>query len=309
MSSVMGRLLGPRGKERAAALAEALWTIGFAALSPFVFRRAATWQRVPSHQRILIVAPHPDDEAIGCAGAILLHKHDGASVVVACATDGRTSGARGLGPDEMARRRHAEIDAAARLLGIDRVEWLGLRAGEWSEPELLEVLEQLMGEYRPDLVYAPSCVDFHPEHHRVAEVLGRFWSASQAPPSAVRIYPVQVPLTPALANVAVDVTPFIVRVRAAMHAYATQFANMARALRQRRYAARLHRLGEYVEEFWDLTPQEYAVLHEPSAREGRLSFRGLREQPWTDPLAYLSGHQTRRRLLRLVSSRRPPGIR
>ena len=200
----------------------------------------------------------------------------------------------------MARRRRHEAEASAAVLGVDRLEWLGLRSGEWTVEQMLPAVEAVMADHRPVLVYAPSQIDFHPEHRAVAEVLARLWTSASVRPAAVRVYPVQVPLTPALANVVVDVTPVIDRVRAALDAYATQLANMPRALRQRRYAARWCRSGEYAEEFWQLGAEMYARLHHPSRSHGGARFRGIRAHPVSDPLAYLVGVRARQRLARVA---------
>jgi LmbE family N-acetylglucosaminyl deacetylase len=296
LSSTLGALLGSRGKRVIGAFTERVWLAGFTASSLFVRPRPLSWTDGPPRPRVLVVAPHPDDESIGGAGAMLLHRRVGAEVVVACVTDGRTSRAMELGPDEMARRRRAEAGEAARRLGITQLEWLGLPAGRWADENLQHALGELLRVHRPDVVYAPSCVDFHPEHTRVAHVLARALCTLAAKPPVVRIYPVQVPLTPRLANLVVDVTACIDGIRGAFDAYETQRANMPRALRQRRYAAHCYRAGEHAEEFWQLTADEYAAVHDAPALASPSPFRGVREHPATDPLAYMLGTGARRRL-------------
>lgn len=278
------------------AVAERIWSAAFSGANLFVRPRSGMPTPGGAHQRVLVIAPHPDDESIGCAGTILLHLQAGAQVTVACVTDGRASRALGLGAEEMARRRRREAEACARLLGIDDLDWFGLPEGAWSEHELHAHLDRAMTQHRPSLVYAPSRIDFHPEHRKVARALARLWSSPAARPRVVRIYPVQVPLTPVLANLAIDVTAVIVQARTAMEAYATQRANIPRAFRQRRYAGRYYRAGDFAEEFWELTTEEYSRVHQaPDAKDsGR--FRGLREHPISDPLAYTTGYLARRRL-------------
>ena len=98
--SSRGGTLRQRAKPIIGAAAESVWSAAFAALA---WRSAAgdrAWR--PVHRRVLVIAPHPDDESIGCAGTLLRHKQSGASVTVLCVTDGRTSRAAGLGADEMA---------------------------------------------------------------------------------------------------------------------------------------------------------------------------------------------------------------
>lgn len=94
--------------------------------------------------------------SIGCAGTLVLHKRAGAAVIVACVTDGRTSRALGLGPEEMARRRRLGADDCARRLGIDALEWLGLPGGTWRDEQLAERLAALTARQRRRVQPHPS---------------------------------------------------------------------------------------------------------------------------------------------------------
>jgi LmbE family N-acetylglucosaminyl deacetylase len=289
LTSFSKRLLGT--------IAEQVWVALFAAMGVVSRPRGATWPNPDPFRRVLVIAPHPDDETIGCGGALRLHSAAGAQVVVACVTDGRTSRAFGLAPDEMARRRRLEAEAAATTLGVDRLEWLGLAGGAWTDDQLVQALERLTGAVAPDLVYAPSCVDFHPEHVQVARAVAHCWATAEITPRAVRIYPVQVPLTPVLANLVVDVTGVLPDIRVALDQYATQIANVPRALRQRRYTAARWRIGTYAEEFWELSTDAYIRLHrQPPAGA---AFRGVRAHAIYDPAAYWSGARARRQLARM----------
>src|SRR5438876_784267 len=66
---------------------------------------------------VLVLAPHPDDESIGCGGTICLHTGRGDRVAIAFLT----SGELGLSelPQEKARGvREREAERAAEILGI-----------------------------------------------------------------------------------------------------------------------------------------------------------------------------------------------
>lgn len=116
-------------------------------------------------ERVLVVAPHPDDEAIGCGGAICLHRRDGVSVRVAFLT----SGERGLGdvPPKTARSiREAEAREAAEVLGVDGADFLrlpDLGLDEHIEPGARE-LRKILGAYPADLIYLPHPEESHPDH-------------------------------------------------------------------------------------------------------------------------------------------------
>jgi LmbE family N-acetylglucosaminyl deacetylase len=248
---------------------------------------------------VLVLAPHPDDEAIGCAGTILRHVAAGDEVCVCIATDGRRS--RALpDPDRMAERRRREASAAAGLLGVERLSWLGLAEGECSSEEVARSVLELLRQIRPDLIYAPSRIDFHPEHFKVAHALAVALTRCdpQAAP-AVRIYPVQVPLG-AACNLVSELPGLWSRIEQVLSAYSSQSGVFRGIVRRRRYAELFHRLGHPVEEFWQLAARDYIALHRQQPDEWRKAFRGMRNISVSDPLAYLAGRAERRRLKALA---------
>ncbi len=70
---------------------------------------------------------HPDDEVISTGGTIARASAEGHRVVLVVATNGDHGEVpEDLGPGEtLVERRRAETEASARVLGIDRVAWLG----------------------------------------------------------------------------------------------------------------------------------------------------------------------------------------
>lgn len=317
---------------------ETLWALGFSIAGRLLPVSVEHWDS-PGQLRVLAVAPHPDDEAIGCAGTLALHQKRGDVVCIAYITDGRSSRALVLGPEQMALRRKREAQTAAMALGVDRVEWFGLPEGDWTEEQLQSGLQALLHQFSPDLIYAPSRVDFHAEHRRVAHALAAVLACASAPSSSgdealdgdnhesdpahttgglrtdlspghssgqlpslmIRIYQVQIPLTPVLTNLVAPTSGVGVETAAALNAYSTQVDNVPRALRQRRYAARFYGLKDQAEEFWQMTADQYCRLHRQAPDDRPVTmFRGLRSGPFTDPLAYLQGRSERWRLAALV---------
>ncbi len=282
-------------KEALGRVVEEAWVAGFALAGR---RRApVTGWSSPGGQRVLVVAPHPDDEAIGCAGTLIRHVQSGDAVRPVIVSDGRRSRALGLGPEEMAARRQQEAVASARAMGTTGLSWLGWPEGEGTVAALAGQLGEVLESFAPDIVYAPSRVDFHPEHYRVAHALALALEAAEVSP-AVRVYAIQVPLTGILANVVADVSGVADGLRATLAAYVTQAANMGRAWRQRRYAARFYGYPQLAEAFWQVTAGQYIHLHCSAPEQWPAGvFYGLRERPFSDPLAYRRGRDERRRLL------------
>lgn len=249
-------------------------------------------------QRVAVIAPHPDDEIAGCGGTLREHRAAGDRVTVFCVTDGRRSTAFGLPPDEMAARRQKEAEAAAAELDVE-LAWLGLPEGRWRPDELIAPLREFLDREQPGVLYAPSRIDFHFEHERVARALSEALD-ERAPVPTVRVYAIQVPLTPVLTNVIVPVAR-MAEVERAMCCYETQLGSLLCCLRPRRYAAKFYGLPSPVEEFWEMSPAQYRRLHaQPRKRQLVKTFRGLRYEAASDPLAYLRGLKERWWLARQV---------
>src|SRR5690606_11348955 len=117
--------------------------------------------------RILVLAPHPDDEVFGCGGALALHAQQGATITIVIATDGAYHA--GDDTDKVREERYAESRAAAAVLGCQAPRFLdlpdrGLNYGEGLISTILGLLE----ETQADLVYAPSLYEAHPDHRGLA---------------------------------------------------------------------------------------------------------------------------------------------
>ena len=104
---------------------------------------------------VLVLAPHPDDETLGCGAAIAAAVDRGHAVHLVAVTSGNAShpGSRAWPPERLARRRREELGAALDVLGGGRVthEWLGYPdQGAPSVARAVEdgLIERLLGTLR-----------------------------------------------------------------------------------------------------------------------------------------------------------------
>ena len=285
----------------------------------------------PGGQRVLVVAAHPDDETIGCFATILSHLECGDSVRVLVVTDGSGSRAGGLGPGEMARARSLEIKEVSKLMpGIHLVQ-LGLVEGHWEAGELATVLEQQLTQFAPDLVYAPSCVDFHPEHLKVARAIAsalgmcatraagqlrsveaplaaphaRVVAQKGAAPSAptVRAYEMQVPLSLELANRYTPLGRHYQAKARAIAAYRSQRGALDLWRREARYLGALLDTPGGAEAFWELPACAYRRVIARGNWDWRtMPFKSLSGRPLGDLTAYLKGRNARLTLRALAEA-------
>jgi LmbE family N-acetylglucosaminyl deacetylase len=141
----------------------------------------------------VVLAPHPDDETLGCGGTIALKTRAGSPVTVVIATDGRLSPRRiGTSADEIVATRRREASAAAAILGAGEPVHLPFADGQLrSCPDDLEkiVAEQLRA-LAVDQVFAPSPGDPHPDHAALGAAVRRVLSAWTGPAPQLLEYPI-----------------------------------------------------------------------------------------------------------------------
>ena len=156
-------------------------------------------------ERLLVLAPHPDDEVIGCGGVVFQHLREGRPVRVAVATDG-VEAAPSDDRDSYRARREEEsrraLDAAFDFFRFPD------RALEQHLDDLAARLRDVLDQFRPDLILVPSAIEIHPDHLALSRC---FCELIQRDPSLfadlavarVAFYEVSQPLRP---NVLVDIT-------------------------------------------------------------------------------------------------------
>lgn len=128
---------------------------------------------VPFARSVLVVAPHPDDETLGCGGLLALCADaDVPTRVLFVSGGGAPASELGLGEDELVRLRRAEALAAAAVLGVRETRFLGLPDGALAghRKEIERAVDESVATWAPDLVLAPSPTDYHSDHVAVAEV-------------------------------------------------------------------------------------------------------------------------------------------
>lgn len=126
-------------------------------------------------ENAVIIAPHQDDEVLGCGGITILKLRRGATVDIVFLSDGSNSHSDLLPAADLARIRQGEALDAARVLGVstDRVHFLGLPDGglEKNVTNAVVILEPLMRRLRPRQVFVPCLWDF-PSDHLAARTIG-----------------------------------------------------------------------------------------------------------------------------------------
>jgi len=135
-----------------------------------IFNKSALeWQ--PSDERIVVLAPHMDDEVIGCGGTLARHIACGSHITVVFLTDGRGGGAA-AGETNIAATRKHEARLALAELGISQMVFLDAEDGRLdANADLVGALRSALVAARPDIVYLPFFLEEHPDHRAASALL------------------------------------------------------------------------------------------------------------------------------------------
>src|SRR4051794_2441092 len=105
-------------------------------------------------RRVLVLAAHPDDCELSCAGAIARWVREGDRAVLLIATDGARGGKyAGVQMEHVIRERRDEQVEAAAVIGFEDVVFLGFPDGDLVDDERLRsALVEQIRRLRPDVV-------------------------------------------------------------------------------------------------------------------------------------------------------------
>jgi LmbE family N-acetylglucosaminyl deacetylase len=124
-------------------------------------------------QPILILAAHPDDEVLGCGGTIAKLADKGAIIHVAFLADGVFS--RAIDQVKMQEElliRRAAAQKACDILRVKSVSFGDFPDNRMDTVALLDItkaLENLIAEYKPEVVFTHHAADLNIDHRRIHE--------------------------------------------------------------------------------------------------------------------------------------------
>jgi N-acetylglucosamine malate deacetylase 1 len=114
---------------------------------------------------ILVLAAHPDDAELGCAGTIARHIASGFKVGIVDFTRGE------LGTRGTVESRRQEATESSHILGVDVRENLEFRDGFFKNDEAHQLaLLRVIRKYQPEIVLANAIYDRHVDHGRGAQL-------------------------------------------------------------------------------------------------------------------------------------------
>jgi bacillithiol biosynthesis deacetylase BshB1 len=179
---------------------------------------------------ILAFGAHPDDVEISMGGTILHYVNQGKKVGLIDITEGE------LGTRGNVETRYAEAKESSSLLGIHLRHNLQMKDGffQHNEESLKKIIQQIR-RLKPEIVFANSIVDRHPDHARAAKLVAEAaflsglskihteWEGESQTAHRPRLllhYIQDYLIEP---NILFDVTPYMTKKVESIKCYKTQF--------------------------------------------------------------------------------------
>lgn len=128
-------------------------------------------------EKVIVFAPHPDDDLIGCGGSISKHIKQGNEVTIVYMTSG-DAGSLKYSKQELVKIRETEAKNATKILGVDDLIFLRNADGylEYNKENLVKIID-VIRDKKPNIAYIPHKNDAHKDHMKtnelVLEAIGR----------------------------------------------------------------------------------------------------------------------------------------
>jgi N-acetylglucosamine malate deacetylase 1 len=121
--------------------------------------------------KVLVIAPHPDDETLGCGGTLFRHKQEGDELYWSIVTGFNED----LGfPESAVEKRDTEIKSVAKKYGFTDIYNFQLPTTKMDTLPLTDLIEKITDVYKkvePEIIYIPYAYDVHTDHQIISKAL------------------------------------------------------------------------------------------------------------------------------------------
>ena len=121
--------------------------------------------------KILVIAPHPDDETLGCGGTLFRYKKEGDLIYWVIVTG--ISEESGWSSKKV-KKRDAEINATTKKYGFQEVFNFRLPTTKIDSLPVTDLIEKISDVYKkvePEIIYMPFMYDVHTDHQTTAKAI------------------------------------------------------------------------------------------------------------------------------------------
>lgn len=217
-------------------------------IQPFLKYSLPFEEKLPGN-KVLVIAPHQDDESIGCGGTLAKHTKAGGRLEIAFCTSG-------------GEKRMYEAKDAAKTLGsrINHFLQFDIRSLYKNTNQLAERFTELFNRVRPDIIFLPFMIDNHQDHVAVSRAFVKAYKnkAIDCFIYAYSVWTTQIP------NIVVDISENWEQKKQAIECYKTQLSDrdyitMASSI-SKYWAVVKGKNTQYCEAFFKATSSEYVSL-------------------------------------------------
>jgi LmbE family N-acetylglucosaminyl deacetylase len=141
-----------------------------------------------SVRRVLVVAPHADDETLGAGGTMARHVSEGDEVHVAVVT-GHGPEPHPLWPRTLWTRIRSEAARAMAVVGVQHLHFEEIPAALVADHpvwQLNRTVGEIVESVQPEILYVPFLYDLHKDHREVFHALNVAWRPSSKTGRGIR---------------------------------------------------------------------------------------------------------------------------
>jgi len=201
----------------------------------------------PDSGRVLVLAPHIDDDVIGAGGCLGRHVELGNDVAALYFAD-------------CTPERIREAKEAAQVIGFKILDFLPHEGKSLAGRQGIdETLSSIITDYGPEIVYLPSLLDRHNDHLAVNHSLARLYEKSGY---TFTVYAYEV-WTAIIPNLVVDISGTVEKKKEALTKYSSQLFShdwIEAAISLNRYRGVTSGAGLFAEAFMRYSMGEYYEL-------------------------------------------------
>ncbi len=118
-------------------------------------------------KKILVIAPHPDDESIGCGGTILKYRKLGYEVNLAIFTK-MPAGKFSKKKIEIRKREILKIKSFYNFKNFIQLDYEASNLDNLPNAKIIQSIKEILNKYEPSKVYIPSIKDIHTDHVKIS---------------------------------------------------------------------------------------------------------------------------------------------
>lgn len=121
--------------------------------------------------KVLVIAPHPDDETLGCGGSLFRHKKEGIELFWLIGTAIHEK--EGWQKDQVEKRSDEirKVTGVYQFKEVYHLDYPTTKFDNYPVSELIEKISDVIEKVSPEIIYMPFAHDVHSDHRIIASAI------------------------------------------------------------------------------------------------------------------------------------------